>query len=238
MSRSDDRAPAAHDAPAARAEIRIRRTDGSRSVFTVGAGEYTTILDALEEIRTVHDRSLMYRHSCHHGSCGTCGIIANGERVLACTTRITSDEPLDLDPLAPFPLIGDLAVDATPLYADFPADASYLRDSDARPNATDPVAPGEVGRFTRFENCIECGICVSVCPVVRPFKGPAALAAYGREIAKRPDREDELLSQIDAPDGVAGCDRALNCSAACPLGVYPAKHIAVLTRKIDARRAD
>ncbi|TVQ26456.1 MAG: hypothetical protein EA382_05480, partial [Spirochaetaceae bacterium] len=62
-----------------------------------------------------------------------------------------------------------------------------------------------------------------------------ALAAYGRELEKHPEREAELLAEIDGPDGVSGCDRALNCSAACPLGVYPAKHIAVLTRRVDAR---
>jgi succinate dehydrogenase / fumarate reductase iron-sulfur subunit len=62
--------------------------------------------------------------------------------------------------------------------------------------------------------------------------GPAALAAYGRELEKHPEREAELLPQIDTPDGVWACDRALQCSAVCPLGVYPAKHIAILQRKI------
>ncbi|MFW6292149.1 MAG: NTP transferase domain-containing protein [Spirochaetota bacterium] len=44
------------------------------------------------------------------------------------------------------------------------------------------------------------------------------------------------MPEIDTPDGVWACDRALRCSAVCPLGVYPAKHIAVLQRKIEKAR--
>jgi succinate dehydrogenase / fumarate reductase iron-sulfur subunit len=69
----------------------------------------------------------------------------------------------------------------------------------------------------------------------RPFKGPAALAAYGREIEKHPERASQLLPEIDTPDGVWACDRALQCSMVCPLEVYPAKHIAVLQRKAKGR---
>ena len=40
--------------------------------FEVTVGPRTTVLDALEIIRVDDDPSLMYRHSCHHASCGTC----------------------------------------------------------------------------------------------------------------------------------------------------------------------
>jgi succinate dehydrogenase / fumarate reductase iron-sulfur subunit len=229
------------------ATIRIQRDGRRQTEFQVNYGEFTTILDALEEIRSEQDEGVLYRHSCHHGSCGTCGIIANGKRVLGCLTRVsTLEQPIELQPLTPFPLIGDLAIDPAPLYAEFPRDASILRPSEAQPNANPPP---ELSGFTRFENCIECGLCESACPVLgagigatssgparRAFKGPAALAAYGREIEKRPERSAELLSEINTPEGVWGCDRALECSLVCPLGVYPAKHIAVLQRKIAARK--
>jgi succinate dehydrogenase iron-sulfur subunit len=232
------------------ATIRIVR-DGDRSTeFTVQVGEFTTILDALEQIRNEQDEGLLYRHSCHHGSCGTCGVIANGKRVLGCLTRVSElEEPIELRPLAPYPVIGDLAVDPTPLFTEFPSGASILRPSETQPDAKPPA---EIAGFTRFENCIECGLCESACPVIgrppvdpqptdrtapkRVFKGPAALAAYSRELEKNPQRADELLCEVDSAYGVWGCDRALQCSLVCPLQVYPAKHIAVLQRKIGARK--
>lgn len=229
--------------------LRIRRSPSEQIEFTVEAGRYTTIMDALEQVRGEQDRNLLYRHSCHHGSCGTCGMIANGERLLACTTRLRDlESPVLLEPLSPYPVIGDLAVDAAPLFRDFPADAGILRESETVPGAVPPpevdAARGasvrdEVAGFTRFENCIECGLCESVCPVIgapdRPFKGPAALAAYGRELEKHPERADELLAEVDTPDGVWACDRALQCSMVCPMEVYPARHIAVLQRAARER---
>ncbi|HEY6709696.1 MAG TPA: 2Fe-2S iron-sulfur cluster-binding protein, partial [Actinomycetota bacterium] len=41
--------------------------------FRVPAGPRTTVLDALLAIRRRQDPSLTVRHSCLHGSCGTCG---------------------------------------------------------------------------------------------------------------------------------------------------------------------
>lgn len=214
-------------------KVRVRRAEGLAE-YTVATGRYRSILDALEEIRSDAEPGLLYRHSCHHGSCGTCGVIANGKRVLACTTRLNDfDGPIELHPLSPFPVIGDLAIDPSPLYRDFPADASYLRPSDANPDA---AVPEEIEGFVRFESCIECGLCVSACPVQQRFMGPAALAAWNRELEKRPEREAEILDATSGPAGVPACDRALQCSAVCPLGVYPAKHIAQLLRRMEKPR--
>lgn len=178
-------------------------------------------------------------------------MIVNGKRVLGCITRLRDlDQPVEVQPLTPFPVIGDLAIDPSPMYADFPDDATILRQSEAHPDA---VAPDELPRpegmepaFVRFENCIECGLCEAVCPALmaaaggpggaRKFRGPAALAAFSREIENHPAREEELLAKVDGPYGVWGCDRALQCSLTCPLGVAPARHIAVLQRRIERRK--
>ena len=47
--------------------------------------------------------------------------------------QLFSDEEATIDPLAPFPVVGDLAIDPAPLYRDFPDEASYLRESEANP---------------------------------------------------------------------------------------------------------
>jgi succinate dehydrogenase/fumarate reductase-like Fe-S protein len=40
--------------------------------FTLNVRSTMTVLDCLEIIRLEQDNTLMYRHSCHHASCGAC----------------------------------------------------------------------------------------------------------------------------------------------------------------------
>jgi succinate dehydrogenase / fumarate reductase iron-sulfur subunit len=220
--------------------ITIREArDRSRS-FLVPVQPHTTVVDALDWIRVNLDGNLLYRHSCHHGSCGTCGMLVNGRSALGCLTNAidAADENADATiALAPLPTmnpLADLAVDPTPLFTDFPRAASYLRTSEFN---RESVPPEEIDRYERFENCIECGLCVSVCPVIpqRRFTGPAALAAYSREIENHPERTDQLLDEVDSRDAAWGCDRHLACSHACPTGVYPAKEIARLRKRLEKR---
>jgi succinate dehydrogenase/fumarate reductase-like Fe-S protein len=49
-----------------------------------------TVLDAVERIWANQDRSLVFRHACHHAGCGACGMRINGHERLACITRIDS----------------------------------------------------------------------------------------------------------------------------------------------------
>ena len=201
--------------------------------YVVTIEPHWSVLDALERIRVEQEPDLLYRHSCHHGSCGTCGMLVNGQKHLACITKLCElpDREVHLAPLPAMRHLGDLAVDPTPLFADFPIGATYLRASQAHRDASPPE---EISRFVRFENCIECGLCMQACPVLPDgdFMGPAALAAYNRETENRPERSTALLAQVNLPRGAAACKRHLACSQVCPTGVYPAKHIAVLKRKI------
>ncbi len=209
------------------AECNVRREE-----FSLAVNARMTVLDALEVIRRDQDSSLMYRHSCHHGSCGTCGMLINGKRRLACLTQATAldGDRIDLEPLRTMTLLGDLAVDPSPLFADFPRNATYVRESEVNRDCRKPF---EIDRWERFEDCIECGLCVSSCPVTESFMGPAALAAHNREIINRPERRRELLAEVNTERGAWPCTRALNCSRVCPTGVYPAMHIAELRKKVE-----
>lgn len=215
--------------------IRVRRGRGSSSrveAYEVEYGERTTVLDALESIRTGGVRDLAYRHSCHHGSCGTCSVRVDGREVLACLTALSSLEgqaPL-VEPLAGFEPLADAAVDPGRLFRSLPEGATYLREAEFR-EVENP--PGSEGR-RRFEDCIECGCCISACPVTADFRGPAGLAAVHREELNRSDRAEEMRALAAAPDGVAACKRNLACSRVCPRAVYPAKHIELLRRELSA----
>ena len=189
---------------------------------TLPVEESTTVLDVLEQLNR-KDRTLMFRHSCHHGSCGTCACRINGRERLACLTRVLEldSEVVTVEPLNKLDRIGDLVVDPADFFQEYPSDWQTLRSSEANPEATPPE---ELAGFVRLENCIECGACVSACPV-EDFLGPAVLAGVNRERLNRQGPEAALLELAAGKRGVWKCQRALECSRVCPTAVYPARHI-------------
>ena len=232
--------------------LRIRRTSGWQE-YEVWLSPDAYVMDALEAAGA-QDGSLLYRHSCHHASCGSCGVRMNGREGLPCIIplkQFTADKrALRVEPLRNFPLLGDLLVDLGP----------FMRKLDSidlppRRNA-EPllVVSGAVGKmeriqvpssellppvpssFKRLENCIECGLCVSACPVVgldAQYAGPAMLAAAGRILSEPRQREAaEILRQVDVGHGVWRCHAAFECSEVCPANVDPAREIMSLRRRL------
>jgi succinate dehydrogenase / fumarate reductase iron-sulfur subunit len=203
--------------------------------YTIEADPATSVLDGLEKIRLEQDKTLMYRRSCHHSSCGTCACKINGIERLACITKIEdlAGDTIALTPLEGFKSIGDLVVDMNRFYDDISEDWSYLKNVE-KVNSAAP--PADISQFTRFENCIECGACVSACPVSHKnttFMGPAVLAAINCELKKAPQGAQYLSAVAGSKRGQRLCERALNCSRVCPTGVYPARHIADLRRLLE-----
>jgi succinate dehydrogenase / fumarate reductase iron-sulfur subunit len=201
--------------------------------FQLSADSRMTVLDALEQIRIFQDHTLMYRHSCHHSACGTCACMINGMPRLACTTRVLElNDTVVLAPLAGFPCLGDLVVDMTVFQCRLDSDWSILKEAEPIPGESG----SEVKAALRLEDCIECGVCVAACPVSQKtdrFLGPAALAAMDRERGKLSGyKAASLLARASGPYGADQCDRALECSRVCPTGVYPARHIADLSKAL------
>jgi len=193
--------------------------------FRVPVGPRTTVLDALLAVRRLRDPTLTLRHSCLHASCGTCGMRVNGQEVLACVTRLDGlGDRVLVEPLAGAPVVGDLVVDMEGFYGRLePSGRPLLRAS-------------ELADLERFEDCIECGLCLSACPVVATdphYLGPAALAAAGRllEEPRGADRK-AVLGWVDDPHGTWRCHAAFECSEVCPAGVDPAGAIMGLRRRL------
>jgi hypothetical protein len=65
--------------------VRIRRKQGWQDFHvTLPASAY--VLDILEEIEK-QDPSVLFRHACHHASCGSCGLRVDGRERLAASPR-------------------------------------------------------------------------------------------------------------------------------------------------------
>jgi succinate dehydrogenase iron-sulfur subunit len=226
-------------------KLRIRRTSGWQD-FTVQVSRDSYVLDALEAAGA-QDSSLLFRHSCHHASCGSCGLRINGREHLPCITPIekfkNSNWALRLEPLRNFPLIGDLLVDFQSLMQqldliDLPPTRSVEEQSESQGEKrnlerllpfADQDVPDFSSGFNRFENCIECGLCMSACPIVGSdpdYLGPVVLAAAGRLVAELRGRTlTELLHQIDQDHGLWRCHGVFECTEVCPSNVDPAREI-------------
>jgi len=162
----------------------------------------------------------------------------NGREGLACVTKIGDATEVVVEPLANLPIVSDLVVEMDPFYGDFEqAGRALVRASEAIPDG----APAEgVDVLTRYEDCIECGICVSACPVAGSdarYLGPAALAAAWRTYSEpRQASAAAALRFADGEHGIWRCHVAYECTEACPSNVDPAGSIMRLRRVAVAAR--
>lgn len=224
-------------------------------MFAVQVEDTAHVIDAIDRAWAMHDHSLTFRRACHHSSCGSCALRINGVEKLPCITLITDvwdgHSPLRLDPLRNFPIVSDLVVDVSGFFQRLlAANMTITRDAESTlPLTVDVLAdvvpseavelPDNLSRFNRFENCIECGICMSACPTMATddkFLGPAGLAAIYRACQKTddPDEKAHLLALASGEHGAWRCHSAFECMEACPQAVDAAGKIMALRREITA----
>jgi succinate dehydrogenase / fumarate reductase iron-sulfur subunit len=212
--------------------------------ITVSAAGTDSVLDVIERAWAEADPTIVFRHACHHASCGTCAVRVDGRERLPCITTIADvwdgRSPLTIEPLRNMPLVADLAVDPSVQLSRlaglrFP----YVRTVEADVRCAIGVdRDGDVGAAERFEDCLECLACVSACPVAAgspEYLGPAVLAAAQR-IVEEPRHDDvrHVLDLVDTDHGVWQCRSVWACSAVCPSGVDPAARIMDLRRRLLA----
>ena len=196
------------------------------------------VLDGIERIWAMHDRSLTFRHACHHSTCGACAMLVNGIEKLTCITTIRSvtkdGGTLQIEPLRNFQVLSDLVVDMSEFYLNM--DLAKTKQVVSLPEATlgyEPKVPESGADYDRLVDCIECGMCVSACPIAltdSSYLGPGVLAGVHQMIPCSSD--PALLDIADNENGVWRCHSAYECSEVCPSHVDPGWRIMDLRKKI------
>lgn len=222
------------DTPQWTVTFQIYRQKGDSSPrfdsFTLQVSPDEYVLDGVERVWAFHDRSLTFRHACHHSTCGACGMRVNGVEKLACVTPIRDvardGGMIKVEPLRNFPLVGDLVVDMAPLYA------AMERVGFHAVTAAEPLPGDGAADYLRLVDCIECGLCVSACPISASalgYAGPAVLAAIQHGGLDEAEGAEALL---DSQDGVWRCHSAFECAAVCPSPIDPATRIMQARRRV------
>ena len=202
------------------------------------------VLDLIERAWAEGDRTLVFRHACHHASCGTCAVLVDGRERLPCVTSVESvwdgHSPLSLRPLRNATVVADLAIEPAALLSTMAAlPLPYIRTVERAVrecSGRDGDGDGDIGTAERFEDCLECLACVSACSVAGgdpDYLGPAFLAA-AQQIVEEPRGLDvgRVIDMADSEHGVWQCRSVWACSAVCPSNVDPAKRIMDLRRRL------
>jgi len=204
--------------------------------------EELTLLDCLIRLKEEQDGSLTFRHSCGHGSCGSCAMLINGNNRLACETHVieligTARPDIEVSPLPGFPMVKDLVVDMGTLFAHDKEVKPYLIDREDSDNSEETLqTPDQLERIREARDCIMCGACTSACPTYwdnKKYLGPAAFVRAFRW--QKDSREKDTAERMDILDdksgGVWGCNKVFNCNEACPKEIDTVGIIEKLKRK-------
>lgn len=190
------------------------------------------VLDGIEKIWAFHDRTLMFRHACHHSTCGACGMRVNNREYLTCITKIRdvthNGGVVKVEPLRNFPIVSDLVVD----FGDFfnkleEVSCKHVQPVDKQPDKKG-IKPGKVQSepgMERLVDCLECGLCVSACPASATnveYLGPATLAAAQLKMVAE---NESTVDVVDNENGLWRCHSAYECSEVCPSFVEPGSRI-------------
>lgn len=157
-------------------------------------------------------RPVAWEHSCLQKRCGACAMVINGIPRLACDTPLASlpGDTVKLEPLKKFPVVEDLLVDRGSMMEKLKELSVWLR-AEAR--------EGSEEMAFEASRCLQCGICLEVCPnfaVGERFGGMAAMAPLSRLIARLPEEQRKEVAKNYLRGVYSGCGKSLACRDVCP----------------------
>ncbi|MES9998925.1 MAG: succinate dehydrogenase iron-sulfur subunit, partial [Candidatus Thiodiazotropha lotti] len=175
-------------------KFRIRRQDTPYSptywqTFQVPFREGLNVVSALMMIRQnpitadgLKVDPVAWEFNCMEEVCGACTMLINHRPMQACSTLVnTLQQPITLEPLSKFPVIRDLMVDRSRLFADLKRVRAWIEIDGAWDihQGAPRISPEHWQDNYLYSRCMSCGSCLEACPQYAqdlPFVGAAALA--------------------------------------------------------------
>ena len=230
--------------------------------YSVEMVETATVLDALIQVREYEDGTLALRCSCRSAICGSCAMRVDKQARLACKIKVTDlvkteGQEILVEPMGNMPVIKDLVTDMEVHWSKVRQVTPWLQPTGPEPEREYLVSNEAMLDLAGAMNCIQCGACVSDCPVLeidKNFIAPAALAKAYRFVADPRETRDasatvhkDRLAALSEYSGIWDCTRCNMCVEVCPKDVRPMdlimqlRELAVeagVTNNTGARHAD
>ena len=201
--------------PSARQTFSFETDDATATVAT--ALTELNLREALFDVDGNAADPIEWECSCLQRRCGACAMLIDGRPALACDTRLQElpSATVKLDPLAKFPLVRDLAVDRSAIFAGLERMGAWLEEE-----AELPVKRSRVAQ--EASRCLQCGCCLEVCPnfvAEGEFRGASSMMAMTRLLAGASRTEQKRLAKSYRQSFFGGCAKSLACRNICPAGL-------------------
>lgn len=234
--------------------LRILRQDAEGAPrrwerFKVPYQPYMNVLSCLMEIQKnpvdADGRKVApvaWDSACLEEVCGSCTMIINGQVRQGCSAMVDQlAQPIELRPMSKFPVIRDLRVDRSRIFADFRRVRAWVDIDGTYDVGPGPRYSAEVAEVRyALSRCMACGCCLEVCPNYgpqSPFIGPAAIN-QARLFNLHPSggmHAGERLDTLMEEGGLADCGNAQNCVQACPHDIPLTTSLAEMMRAATRR---
>ena len=195
---------------------------------------------------------VVWECNCLEEVCGSCTMVINGRVRQACTALIDNllkDKPesIELQPMSKFPVIRDLMVDRSRLFASLEKIKAWVPVDSYYDMGPGPRQSQEQQEFAyEYSKCMSCGCCLEACPqflkielLKRPEESQEEFRARLREAVDRSFIGAHAIAQVDlfnmnpigamnagerldaltAEGGIQVCGNAQNCVKVCPKGL-------------------
>ncbi|USO00394.1 MAG: succinate dehydrogenase iron-sulfur subunit [Phycisphaeraceae bacterium] len=240
--------------------FRIKRCDGpgkpSRwESFNVPIPANSNVISCLQWIAanpTTADGKattpVVWESSCLEEVCGACTMVINGKVRQSCSCLIDEYAPNDgdtvtLEPMSKFPVIRDLWVDRTRMFAALKRVKAWVPIDGTYSLGAGPME-GPRASETRYKlsECMTCGCCMEACPQYHLQADPAgwetsfigaapiSQARLFNDHGTGKQLKSERLEALMGPGGINDCGNAQNCVQVCPKEIPLTESIGAIGR--------
>ena len=199
-----------------------------------------------------HVSPVVWECNCLEEVCGACTMLVNGRVRQACTAlvaQLLADRPgeIELRPMTKFPVIRDLMVDRSRIFAILEKVLAWLPVDSYYDLGSGPRQSQETQQMAYlYSKCMSCGCCLEACPqflkielAAKPGETPDEFAARLRTANMRAFMGSHAIAQVElfnsnpigamnagqrldaltAEGGIQVCGNAQNCVKVCPKGI-------------------